>query len=65
MRYVAIPAAISRLPLTLYNTPDHHGGWTIIAGPTESGLYILEATEEAIDTMKELYDGFYLFMEDF
>ena len=65
MRYVAFPAATSRMPLTLYNIPLHYGDWTVLAGPTESGLYLLEATEEAVETLKELYDGYYLFMEDF
>ena len=65
LRYVAFPSAISRIPLAFYNDPIHYGDWTIVSGPTESGLYLLEATKEAIASLKELYDGHYLFMEDF
>ena len=65
MRFVAFPSAFVRMPLELENVPSQKGNWTIVAGPTESGLYLLEATENAIEVMKRLYDGFYLFMEDF
>lgn len=65
MRYVAFPSAFSRIPLELENIPSQCDNWTIVVGPTESGLYLLEATEEAIEVMKRLYDGLYLFMEDF
>jgi len=65
MRYVAFPSAFSQIPLVLDGTLNQHSNWTIVIGPTESGLYILEATEEAIEAMRELYNGFYLFMRDF
>lgn len=65
MRYIAFPSAFSRIALELENIQSQHGNWTIVIGPTENGLYILEATEEAIEVMKSLYDGFYLFMKDF
>lgn len=65
MRYVAFPSAWSRESLDMNNVPSQHGNWTIVAGPTESGLYILEANEEAIELMRMLYGSYYLFMEDF
>jgi hypothetical protein len=64
-RYIAFPASFRRLPLTLANVSVEQGNWTIQYGPTESGLYLLEATDSAIKALSSIYDGLYTFMEDF
>lgn len=64
MRYIAFPSSYSQIALSLIPNIQYDT-WTIIAGPTESGLYIIEATQETIEGLKQLYDGFYIFMEDF
>jgi len=65
VRFVAFPAAISRLPLDLPALSSEIPNWTTIGKPTSSGLYLLEATSQAIHQLREVFDGHYLFMEDF
>lgn len=63
-RYVAFPASWARVPMhiQLFNSGDY---LRIISGPTDSGLYLIEATDTAIDQLRQLYAGRYILIEDF
>lgn len=37
----------------------------IVAGPTRSGVYIVEGSETAIQLLKFMADSYYIFMQDF
>jgi hypothetical protein len=63
-RWIAFPTAFSRVPLQLGKSREIEG-WRIISGPTESGVFLVEATVEAISVLKRIYHGYYSFMEDF
>ena len=62
MRYVAFPSSEYRKPLRLENIDIDY---EIIVGPTESGLYIIEASELSIGSIREVFDEYYVFIEDF
>ena len=64
MRFVAFPSSFHRLPLELDRLSSEIDGWQIVYS-SETGLYIIEACPAAIEKLKEIYDDFYLFMEDF
>lgn len=65
MRFIAFPSAFKRQPLSLESIPSEKNNWKILIGPTESGLYLIEATVSAINSLMKIYDGHYVFMEDF
>jgi hypothetical protein len=63
-RYIAFPASWVRVPMHLQLF--HSKGYLrIISGPPESGLYLIEATDTAIDELRQLYAGRYILIEDF
>lgn len=65
MRYVAFPSYEAKndwVPSLheLVIDPD-----IIVAGPTPSGLYIVEGSLITINLLKFMADPYYIFMEDF
>lgn len=65
MRFIAFPSVEKQQRLILENLPSEKDNWKILAGPTTSGLFLIEATESAINSLIDIYDGLYIFMEDF
>jgi hypothetical protein len=65
-RYIAFPASWARVPMHLQLfDKDFDNDMRIISGPSDSGLYLIEATDTAIDRLRQLYAGRYILMEDF
>ncbi len=65
MRYVVFPTYECKdevIPAlhTLVIEPD-----IIVAGPTASGLYLVEGSEVSLDLLKFMAKPYYLFVEDF
>lgn len=63
MRFIAFPSVEQRKIINLHELPRN--GWRVTAGPTKSGLYLLEGSKEAIDILQEAIYGYYVIMEDF
>lgn len=64
-RYVAFPSSFSRIPLLTLDTLLLDEDWGfILSGPTPSGLYLLRVDDKTIQTLRSIYDGLYLFMDD-
>lgn len=66
MRYVAFPSFQSKDEIR----PNLHefigeSDVTIIAGPTQSGLYLVEGSDSAIDILEFMAYPYYVFMPDF
>jgi hypothetical protein len=64
MRYIAFPLYENREVIRIQEmtSPLYH--CKIVSGPTESGLYLLDATPEAIDLLTQMFGAYYAFMED-
>lgn len=63
MRFIAFPSSSSRKIINLNSLEAN--GWKIIAGPTASGLYLIEASQDAANILQEALNGYYILMEDF
>lgn len=64
MRFIAFPSVEQKKIINLHII-CFNDNWRIVAGPTPSGLYLLEGSKEVIDILQEAIYGYYIIMEDF
>jgi hypothetical protein len=64
MRFIAFPLYENREVIRIQEMTSPLFACEIISGPTESGLYLLEATSAGIELLRKIFGDHYLFMED-